>query len=84
MPSMFEVEGMDEGMEGEENEEPSVAVSTNTSLGVCPHCHDTFSQFFHQETEEWRYHNAIQVEGTNYHPDCHQDMLKVSYRYLFL
>ncbi|KAG0706572.1 Pre-mRNA cleavage complex 2 protein Pcf11 [Chionoecetes opilio] len=76
VPSMFEAEGMDDAMEAEDAEEPSVAVSSDTALGICPACHDTFSQFFHQETEEWRYHNAIQVEGINYHPACHQDLLK--------
>lgn len=78
VPSMFENEGIDEAMEAEDAEEPSVAVSSESALGVCPTCHDTFSQFFHQETEEWRYHNAIQVDGVNYHPACHQDMLRVS------
>lgn len=75
---MFENEGVVETMESEEAEEPSVAVSSDPTLGVCPTCHDTFSQFFHQETEEWRYHNAIQVEGTNYHPACHQDTIRVN------
>lgn len=75
---MFETEGMEGAMEAEDTEEPSVAVSSDTALGICPACHDTFSQFFHQETEEWRYHNAIQVEGVNYHPACHQDLLRVS------
>ncbi|XP_050689942.1 uncharacterized protein LOC126982137 isoform X2 [Eriocheir sinensis] len=76
VPSMFETEGMEGAMEAEDTEEPSVAVSSDTALGICPACHDTFSQFFHQETEEWRYHNAIQVEGINYHPACHQDLLR--------
>lgn len=76
VPSMFESEGMDEAIQAEDAEEPSVAVSSDSTLGVCPSCHDTFSQFFHQETEEWRYHNAIQVEGVNFHPACHQDMLR--------
>ena len=75
---MFETEGIDDGMESEDAEEPSVAVSSDTALGICPACHDTFSQFFHQETEEWRYHNATQVDGINYHPACHQDLLRVS------
>lgn len=76
VPSMFETEGIENTMEAEDAEEPSVAVSSDTALGICPACHDTFSQFFHQETEEWRYHNAIQVEGINYHPGCHQDLLR--------
>ncbi|XP_053644787.2 pre-mRNA cleavage complex 2 protein Pcf11 isoform X4 [Cherax quadricarinatus] len=76
VPSMFESENLDETIQAEEAEEPSVAVSSEATLGVCPTCHDTFSQFFHQETEEWRYHNAVQVDGVNYHPTCHQDMLR--------
>ncbi|ROT72760.1 hypothetical protein C7M84_008805, partial [Penaeus vannamei] len=76
VPSMFENEGVVETMESEEAEEPSVAVSSDSALGVCPTCHDTFSQFFHQETEEWRYRNAIQVDGINYHPACHQDTIR--------
>lgn len=75
---MFENEGVVETMESEEAEEPSVAVSSDSALGVCPTCHDTFSQFFHQETEEWRYRNAIQVDGINYHPACHQDTIRVN------
>ncbi|MPC14511.1 Pre-mRNA cleavage complex 2 protein Pcf11 [Portunus trituberculatus] len=78
VPSMFETEGIENTMEAEDAEEPSVAVSSDSALGICPACHDTFSQFFHQETEEWRYHNAIQVEGINYHPGCHQDLLRLS------
>ncbi|KAK4312787.1 hypothetical protein Pmani_015799 [Petrolisthes manimaculis] len=76
VPSMFEAEGIEEAMEAEDTEEPSVAVSSDTSLGVCPVCHDTFSQFFHEEAEEWRYRNAMQMEGVNYHPACHHDLTR--------
>ncbi|XP_066967762.1 pre-mRNA cleavage complex 2 protein Pcf11-like isoform X1 [Macrobrachium rosenbergii] len=82
VPSMFENEIAEEMMETEE-EVPSVPVTSGCvpegssySLEVCPTCHDKFHCFFHQETEEWRYRNAVQVDGLNYHPACHQDNLR--------
>ncbi|XP_068232652.1 pre-mRNA cleavage complex 2 protein Pcf11-like isoform X1 [Palaemon carinicauda] len=82
VPSMFENEIAEEMMASEE-EVPSVPVTSGCvpegssySLEVCPTCHDKFPCFFHQETEEWRYRNAVQVDGLNYHPSCHQDNLR--------
>ncbi|RXG71959.1 Pre-mRNA cleavage complex 2 protein Pcf11, partial [Armadillidium vulgare] len=83
VPSMFEVEGQMNSKsspnenDDEEEEIPSVAVSPDPSLGVCPICHETFDQFYHQTTEDWHYKYAIQVDGINYHPGCHEDHLKV-------
>lgn len=74
--SIFECERMDEAVQAEDAEQPSVTVSSDLTLGMCPCCHETFSQIFHQEAEEWRYNNAIQVDGVNFHPECHQDMLR--------
>ncbi|KAK7083093.1 hypothetical protein SK128_015199 [Halocaridina rubra] len=76
VPSMFEAEGAEDMLEAEDSEVPSVPVTSDSSLEVCPTCLDKFEQFFHQDTEEWRYLNAVQVDGQNYHPACHLDNLR--------
>ena len=87
VPSMFETEGaLLTNKEAETDEEPSVAVppGDDKEAGICPACHDSFTQFFHQDKEEWHFRNAIQVDGMNYHPSCYQDKLKVSVNILII
>ena len=61
VPSMFEEEGEPLSKEDEEEEQSVQVCKDNPQAGVCPACHDTFSQFYHQDKEEWHYKNAIQV-----------------------
>lgn len=75
VPIVFELEDLNATIPEEEAEKPSVAVSPDSTSGVCPVCQEAFSQFFHQEAEEWRYENVKRVDGANFHPDCYQDML---------
>ena len=78
VPSMFEGEAGLRSQSMEESE-ASVAVSADDpSLGVCPVCRDTFSQFFNHDTDDWHYRNAVSKDGLSYHPSCHADLMLVS------
>ena len=78
---MFENDADAEGKREEETEDqeeqiPSVsAEDSDPSSGVCPVCHETFTQFYNQTTEEWHFKNVIKVDNVNYHPICHQDQV---------
>lgn len=79
VPSFFEGAGAEKTKSEEKAvEEPCVVVSPDLTLRVCSGCHEAFRQFYDQESEEWKYKNAIEVDGVNFHPSCHQDMLMVS------
>lgn len=78
---MFECEagaGVNQSTEDEEAESSVPVNSSEPGLGVCPVCHDTFSQFFQHETDEWHYRDAVARENANYHPGCYQDLVRVS------
>lgn len=58
---------------------PSCVAGPDDHNKACDMCHDQFETFFNEETEEWHLRNAVQVDGSTYHPVCYQDY-KVSNR----
>lgn len=39
----------------------------------CDMCHDQFTQFFNEETEEWNLRSALKIDDKFYHPICYED-----------
>ncbi|XP_076041386.1 uncharacterized protein LOC143025504 isoform X2 [Oratosquilla oratoria] len=79
VPSMFESEAAEDLMDTSvlhDEEPPSEPDKGEPELSCCPVCRESFTRFFHQETEEWHLRNAVRKEGYNYHPSCHQDLVK--------
>lgn len=52
---------------------PSCVAGPDDHNKVCDMCHDQFETFFNEETEEWHLRNAVQVDGSTYHPICYDD-----------
>ncbi|XP_065842897.1 polyadenylation and cleavage factor homolog 11-like isoform X2 [Oscarella lobularis] len=43
---------------------------------VCPICNESFEQFFHEESDEWHFKDAIRLDNQVYHVSCHEDAAK--------
>lgn len=71
--SWFESQAATEYTEKEVVELPCVSAGKNEQDAFCVLCQDKFEQFYNQDIEEWQLRNATRVDGSLYHPACHQD-----------
>ncbi|CAO1421893.1 unnamed protein product [Diamesa hyperborea] len=61
------------GTEKENAATTSCAAGPDDLNRCCEVCHDTFEQFFNEETEEWHLRAAIKMDDKFYHPICYED-----------
>lgn len=54
---------------------PSIPAPPHTEIVYCLGCHDQFSSFFHEETEEWHLKNCVAFGEKFYHPACYEDIM---------
>lgn len=77
--SWFETHQKESSSDNDDVEEvSSVAVGENADTVVCELCLDKFEQFYHDETEEWYFKNAMKVNDRYYHPICYESRVKVT------
>lgn len=82
MEAMDQNEDSNQGRGAGGNQESATTISCAAGHDdlnrCCEVCHDTFEQFFNEETEEWHLRAAMKMDDKFYHPVCYEDH-KVSY-----